>query len=84
MTLVLARLTAPKASAWTANVYLLGAAPPRHLAHGRLGAGPGLAACGCPGDARPSQQELAETAARWQPWRAQAARIVWHGVFERA
>jgi len=63
---------------WTANIYLL-------MALGRPDIWPG-------GDlalataiqkimgmaARPTSEELAEISIRWQPWRAVAARILWH------
>jgi DNA-3-methyladenine glycosylase II len=81
-----ARLVAvPGIGPWTAGVYLLMALrrpdvwPPGdlalHAAMARL-----LAR-----DARPSSAEATEIAARWRPWRAVAARILWHGYLaERA
>ena len=82
---VLARLTALKGiGPWTANVYLLMALRrPDIWPTGDLALALGwqrVAAL----ETRPSQQELAELAARWQPWRAVAARIVWHGYLSGA
>ena len=82
---VFARLTALKGiGPWTANVYLLMALRrPDIWPTGDLALALGwqrVAAL----ETRPSQQELAETAARWQPWRAVAARIVWHGYLSGA
>ena len=82
---VFARLTALKGiGPWTANVYLLMALRrPDIWPTGDLALALGwqrVAAL----ETRPSQQELAELAARWQPWRAVAARIVWHGYLSGA
>jgi DNA-3-methyladenine glycosylase II len=63
---------------WTANIYLL-------MALGRPDIWPGgdlalaVAVQKLMGlESRPSDQELREMSLRWQPWRAVAARILWH------
>ncbi len=69
----------PGIGPWTAGVYLLMALrrpdawPPGdlalHRAVARAGVTPGV----------PSTEEANAIAARWRPWRAVAARILWHG-----
>jgi DNA-3-methyladenine glycosylase II len=75
----------PGIGPWTAGVYLLMALrrpdvwPPGDLAlHKALAA--------LRGEARPvPSDEAAEWAMRWRPWRAVAARVLWHGYLsERA
>jgi DNA-3-methyladenine glycosylase II len=53
--------------------------PPGDLAlHKAMARLPGI-------DAVPSSEEAAQWALRWRPWRAVAARILWHGYLsERA
>jgi len=69
----------PGIGRWTADIYLL-------MALGRPDIWPigdialasaSQAAHGLP--TRPSQEELAARAEGWRPWRAVAARILWHG-----
>jgi len=69
----------PGIGRWTADIYLL-------MALGRPDIWPigdialasaSQAAHGLP--ARPTQEELALRAEGWRPWRAVAARILWHG-----
>lgn len=75
----------PGIGPWTANIYLLMALcrpdvwPPGDLAlHKALAKLRGLPKV-------PSSDEAAELAARWTPYRAVAARILWHGYLsERA
>ncbi len=77
---VLARLTSvPGVGPWTAGVYLLMALgrpdawPPGDLAlHQALAELHGLAR-------RPTSDEAVALAERWRPWRAVAARVLWHG-----
>lgn len=77
---VYARLVAvPGIGPWSANIYLLMALrrpdvwPPGDLALQRTM----VSACGLP--RVPSSDEAARIAERWKPWRAVAARILWHG-----
>lgn len=69
----------PGIGPWTASIYLLMALrrpdvwPPGDLAlHKAMSRLPGF-------DRVPSSNEAAEHALRWRPWRAVAARILWHG-----
>jgi len=69
----------PGIGPWTASIYLLMALrrpdvwPPGDLAlHKAMARLPGI-------DAMPTSEEAARWALRWQPWRAVAARILWHG-----
>lgn len=69
----------PGIGPWTASIYLLMALrrpdvwPPGDLAlHKAMARLPGI-------DAVPSSEQAAAWALRWQPWRAVAARILWHG-----
>lgn len=69
----------PGIGPWTASIYLLMALrrpdvwPPGDLAlHKAMARLPGI-------DAMPSSEQAAEWALRWRPWRAVAARILWHG-----
>lgn len=82
---VFAQLTALKGiGPWTANVYLLMALRrPDVWPVGDLALALGWQRVAAV-DARPSQPELAQIAARWQPWRAVAARVVWHGYLSGA
>jgi DNA-3-methyladenine glycosylase II len=74
----------PGIGPWTSAIYLLMALrrpdvwPPGDLAlHKAIGR-----ACGCP---TPGSDEATALAARWSPWRAVAARVLWHGYLsERA
>jgi len=68
----------PGIGPWTASIYLLMALrrpdvwPPGDLAlHKAMARLPGI-------DAVPSSERAARWALRWQPWRAVAARILWH------
>jgi DNA-3-methyladenine glycosylase II len=75
----------PGIGPWTASIYLLMALrrpdvwPPGDLAlHKAMARLPGI-------DAVPSSEQAARWALRWEPWRAVAARILWHGYLsERA
>jgi DNA-3-methyladenine glycosylase II len=69
----------PGIGPWTASIYLLMALrrpdvwPPGDLAlHKAMARLPGF-------DAVPTSEQAAQWALRWQPWRAVAARILWHG-----
>lgn len=69
----------PGIGPWTASIYLLMALrrpdvwPPGDLAlHKAMSRLPGF-------DRVPTSDEAAAFAERWQPWRAVAARILWHG-----
>jgi DNA-3-methyladenine glycosylase II len=68
----------PGIGPWTASIYLLMALrrpdvwPPGDLAlHKAMARLPGF-------DAVPTSEQAAQWALRWQPWRAVAARILWH------
>jgi len=72
----------PGIGAWSAGVYLLMALrradvwPPGDLAlHIALQRVHGLAA-------RPTRDEALHMASQWSPWRAVAARILWHGYLQ--
>jgi DNA-3-methyladenine glycosylase II len=74
---VLVRL--PGIGPWTASIYLLMALrrpdvwPPGDLAlHKAMTSLPGF-------DTVPTSEQAAAWAQRWRPWRAVAARILWHG-----
>ena len=74
-----ALLEVPGIGPWTAGVYLLMALrrpdvwPPGDLAlHKAMSRLPGF-------DRVPTSDETRAFAERWQPWRAVAARILWHG-----
>jgi len=75
-------LEVPGVGPWTAGVYLLMALrrpdvwPPGDLALHRAM----VAACGLPSP--PTSEAAARVAARWAPWRAVAARVLWHGYLE--
>ena len=63
---------------WTADIYLLMALRrpdiwPTATWHWRL---PSRMSNACP--TPPDDEQLCEIAAAWQPWRAVAARILWH------
>jgi DNA-3-methyladenine glycosylase II len=68
----------PGIGPWTASIYLLMALrrpdvwPPGDLAlHKAMARLPGI-------DAVPASEQAAQWALRWRPWRAVAARILWH------
>ena len=69
----------PGIGPWTASIYLLMALrrpdvwPPGDLAlHKAMARLPGFTST-------PTSEQAAEWALRWRPWRAVAARILWHG-----
>jgi DNA-3-methyladenine glycosylase II len=64
---------------WTADIYLLMALRrPDIWPRGDLALNKALSALKTPGR-RPSDAALAEVAEAWRPWRAVAARVLWHG-----
>ena len=73
-----ALLDVPGIGPWTAGVYLLMALRrPDVWPPGDLGLHKSMVEIGC-WDRLPSSFEAAEYALRWLPWRAVAARILWH------
>jgi len=67
---------------WTADIYLtMCLLRPDVWPRGDLALR--TAAAELAGSARPSDDELAKTAERWRPYRAVAARILWHDYLQR-
>jgi len=79
----LALLEVPGIGPWTAGVYLLMALRrPDVWPPGDLGLHKSLAEVRCLREV-PSSAAAAEYALRWRPWRAVAARLLWHAYLSR-
>jgi DNA-3-methyladenine glycosylase II len=78
-----ALMTVPGIGSWTADVYLLMALRrPDAWPSGDIAlASAAQAALGL--DRRPAADELILLAERWRPWRAAAARLLWHDYLSR-